>query len=131
MSRKVSTPPTMRPFASRRGAALMLTGIFSPSGRTMKIEVSNRGRPVAMHSRRAQAPSHRLEWNTSQHLRPTASLGAMPMISPAARLKEVTVQSVSTVNTPSASDSMMAWQGMFLGKRMAASRSRVTETGEK
>jgi len=88
----------------------------------MKMEVLDRESPVAMHCFRAQAPSQMLEWNTSQHLRPTAASGAMPMISPAARLKKVTVQSRSTVNTPSARDSMMAWQGMSWGNGMAVSQ---------
>jgi hypothetical protein len=108
----------MRPEASRRGAALMLTGTLMPSGRTMKMDWLASVRSCSMQPRRAHEPSHRLEWNTSQHLQPRALSGGMPVMRPAARLKKVMFQSVSTVNTPSARDSMMASQGMSRGKGM-------------
>jgi hypothetical protein len=50
---------------------------------------------------RAHSASHILDLNTSEQSRPNASFRGIPVISSAARLKEVTRQFMSTVNTPS------------------------------
>ncbi len=110
-SRKVSTPPMTPPSLPLRGAALMDTGTFSPSGRTMKMDLLESWMSLARQASRAHSPSHRLERKTSQHLQPTASSRGMPVMRSAAALKEVMVHSRSTVNTPSAMESRMASQG--------------------
>ena len=50
---------------------------------------------------------------TSQHGRPTASRSCVPVIVAAARLKEVTRKSLSTVNTPSLMESKIVLRPRF------------------
>ncbi len=128
-SRKVSTPPISLPRRSRRGAPLMLTGTLRPSGRRMNTDRLPSGMSCSMHARSTQAPSQMLEWNTSRQRLPRASCAGTPVISAAARLNEVMRQSRSTVNTPSATLSMMVSQDMSRGRAMVPSFSRQTASG--
>ena len=66
------------------------------------------GLPETSVWRSAQSDSHMLDRNTSEQNLPIASSRGMPVISSAARLKEVMRQSPSTVNTPSEMLSRMA-----------------------
>ena len=117
-SRKDSTPPMSLPSASCSGAAEMDTGTVSPSVRTMKMDLPPMEGAPPMQARRAHCPSHRLEWNTSQHFWPKASSTGTPVMWLAAWLNEVMFQSRSTVNTPSAMFSRMVSQGMRGGIAM-------------
>ena len=117
-SRKLSTPPMILPWRSRKGEALIERGIRFPSRLTMWMDLLDRCRSCSMQAFKAQAPSHMEDWKTSRHLRPMASAAGIPVMAVAARLKKVTVQSRSTVKTPSARLSMIASQGMFWGRAM-------------
>jgi len=59
------------------------------------------GFPVVKVCSRAQSAPHRLHRKTSEQRRPIASERPTPVMSSAARLKDVMSQSMSTVKTPS------------------------------
>ena len=95
------------PSSSYNTAVDTLTGIRSPLA-SIYPDLLFTGFPLFRVRCRAQSPSHMLDLNTSEQSRPNATLRGIPVISSAARLKEVTGQSGSTVNTPSEMVSSMA-----------------------
>ena len=104
-SRKDSTPPTTLPSWLRSRAVLTLMDTFLRKEVWMFTCLFTSGEPVAMVSLRAQEPSQMSALKTFQHCWPRASSGVMPMISAAARLKDVMRKSSSTVKTPSLMES--------------------------
>ncbi len=116
MSRKVSTPPMTLPSWSLRGAALTLTGMRTPSGRSTIMMRFAILRSSSMQARSTQFSAQPSVRKTSQHLRPTALSGATPVMSPAELLKKMMFQSRSTVNSPSPTESMMKEHSEVQGK---------------
>ena len=102
---KVSTPPMIRPSSLRRGVAEIRMGIWLPSTSMMYATGPVAGPSISRALRSAHALSQMFARKTSRQGRPTASSRRIPVISSAARLKDMIRQSRSTVKTPSPRES--------------------------
>ena len=78
-----------------------LIGMRAPFAWMMNAALPMTRWPFSIVWRNAQSFPHMLQRNTSAQGRPRASARDTPVISSAARLKDVMRQSRSTVNTPS------------------------------
>jgi hypothetical protein len=106
-SRKVSTPPMISPFSFLRTAVLIVVGISRPSLvkiLTDRLTITSR---VFIVSFKAHRVWQILVRKTSKQYLPMASLRLNPVISSAARLKDVICPFALMVNTPSATLSRM------------------------